>query len=464
MNDASIQQKIDQQQQVQIEEPIKVKYCLYARKSSESEEKQVLSIDSQVKEMLQIAERDGLEIVEIRRESHSAKDSAQRPVFNELIGDIKKEKFNGLLTWAPDRLSRNAGDLGSLVDLMDQKLLIEIRTYGQIFKNSPNEKFLLMILGSQAKLENDNRGVNVKRGLRTRCEMGLWPTCALTGYLNERTSERKCQVIIDPQRGPVIKKMFEKVAHERWSGRKVYHWLKFEINFKTKGNKNLSLGNIYRLLQMPFYYGPFEYPRNSGNWYQGKHEPLITKELFDLTQEQLKRDRIVQESREFAFTKLITCGHCGSGISACEKYKKLKNGSVNKYIYYGCTKARDLNCKGGYLREEEIISQLIRIIDKIDIHEIGIKKQFQEEVERFNRFQKIVLQMNGKENEIDKLREFDMKMYAKYLLKDGSITEQRELIATMQSRLIIKNKKLRLETEIVDKSAEKQYSNINNLA
>ena len=464
MNDATIQQKIDQQQQVQIEEPIKVRYCLYARKSSESEEKQVLSIDSQVKEMLQIAERDGLEIVEIRRESHSAKDSAQRPVFNELIEDIKKEKFNGLLTWAPDRLSRNAGDLGSLVDLMDQKLLIEIRTYGQIFKNSPNEKFLLMILGSQAKLENDNRGVNVKRGLRTRCEMGLWPTCALTGYLNERTSERKCRVIIDPQRGPVIRKMFEKVAHERWSGRKVYHWLKFEINFKTKGNKNLSLGNIYRLLQMPFYYGPFEYPRNSGNWYQGKHEPLITKELFDLTQEQLKRDRIVQESREFAFTKLITCGHCGSGISACEKYKKLKNGSVNKYIYYGCTKARDLNCKGGYLREEEIISQLIRIIDKIDIYEIGIKKQFQEEVERFNRFQRIVLQMNGKENEIDKLREFDMKMYAKYLLKDGSITEQRELIATMKSRLIIKNKKLRLETEIVDKSEKEQYSNINNKA
>jgi site-specific DNA recombinase len=244
------------------------------------------------------------------------------------------------------------------------------------------------------------------------------------------------------------------VAHERWSGRKVYHWLKFEINFKTKGNKNLSLGNIYRLLQMPFYYGPFEYPRNSGNWYQGKHEPLITKELFDLVQEQLKRDRIVQESREFAFTKLITCGHCGSGISACEKYKKLKNGSVNKYIYYGCTKARDLNCKGGYLREEEIISQLIRIIDKIDIHEIGIKKQFQEEVERFNRFQRIVLQMNGKENEIDKLREFDMKMYAKYLLKDGSITEQRELIATMKSRLIIKHKKLRLETEKVDEKAE----------
>src|SRR3989338_11173665 len=100
---------------------VKVMYCVYARKSSEdSSEKQALSIDSQVKEMLAIAERDGLEIVDIRRESHSAKDSGQRPVFKEILADIKRERFNGILTWAPDRLSRNAGDLGSIVDLMDQ--------------------------------------------------------------------------------------------------------------------------------------------------------------------------------------------------------------------------------------------------------------------------------------------------------------------------------------------------------
>ena len=97
------------------------KYVLYARKSSESDERQALSIDSQVKEMLAIAERDGLEIVDVRREAHSAKDSGQRPVFQELIADIGRERFNAILTWAPDRLSRNAGDLGTLVDLMDQK-------------------------------------------------------------------------------------------------------------------------------------------------------------------------------------------------------------------------------------------------------------------------------------------------------------------------------------------------------
>ena len=98
-----------------------IKYCLYARKSTESDERQAMSIDSQIKEMRSMAERDGLNVVELKQESHSAKNSGMRPVFNELLEDLRKEKFDGILTWAPDRLSRNAGDLGSLVDLMDQR-------------------------------------------------------------------------------------------------------------------------------------------------------------------------------------------------------------------------------------------------------------------------------------------------------------------------------------------------------
>jgi len=119
---------------------------------------------------------------------------------------------------------------------MDAGKLLQIRTFGQTFSNNPNEKFLLMILGSQAKLENDNRGINVKRGLRTRVEMGLWPGMAPLGYLNQKIMDRKCQLAIDPDRAPVIRKMFEKIAYENWSGRKVYNWLRFELNFYTRGN------------------------------------------------------------------------------------------------------------------------------------------------------------------------------------------------------------------------------------
>ncbi len=79
-------------------EIVPVKYCLYARKSTESDEKQTLSIDSQINEMLAIAKRDGLEVVDIRRESFSSKDAGKRPIYNQMLVDVRIGKFNGILT------------------------------------------------------------------------------------------------------------------------------------------------------------------------------------------------------------------------------------------------------------------------------------------------------------------------------------------------------------------------------
>jgi len=429
--------------------PVKMKYCLYARKSTESEERQVLSIDSQISEMLKLAEKESLEIVTMKRESHSAKETGQRPVFNEIIEEIRAGKYNGILTWAPDRISRNAGDLGKIVDLMDAGKLIEIRTYGQRFTNSPSEKFLLMILGSQAKLENDNRGINVKRGLRTRVEMGLWPGMAPLGYLNQKLMDRKCQIAVDPERAPIVKQMYEKVAYDLWSGRKVYNWLRFDLNFYTRGNKPLTLSGVYRTLQNPFYYGTFEFPRKSGNFYHGKHEPLITEEIFRKVQEQLKRDKIVRENREFAFTKLFTCGLCGSGISAQEKYKELKDGTNAKYVYYSCSKARDRNCKNKYIREEELIEELLKVIDIVNINELGMRMKLEEEIKKFNRLQRLASKGSPK-FKIDE-DEIATREYAKYVLREGTPLEKRELMGHLRSRLVLKDKKITLLKEDSEK-------------
>ncbi len=418
-----------------------IKYCLYARKSTESEERQILSIDSQIKEMLTIAQRENLNIVEIKRESHSSKEVGQRPIFNQMISEIREGKYNAILTWAPDRLSRNAGDLGSVVDLMDQKLLTEIRTHGQIFTNNPNEKFLLMILGSQAKLENDNKAVNVKRGLRTRCEMGWRPGVAPTGYLNEKYVDKKCQCRLDPKRAPFIKQMFEKVGNEQWSGRKTYMWLR-DIGFKTKTGKPLNLGNVYLLLRNTFYYGEFEYPVGSGNWYQGKHTPIISKELFDKVQESLNENFIPKtESKEFAFTKLIKCGYCGSGICADEKFKKLKDGGVNRHVYYFCSKGRNTDCKNPAINEPDLIDELVNLMDRIDIDELGVKNTIEKELARFNKFRVGVLGHKKENNEPD----IDLRNYTKYLLKEGTLIEKRELLSFLKSKLLLKDKKITLE-------------------
>lgn len=415
-------------------------YCLYARKSTEAEDKQALSIESQIKEMLSLAKRDNLRITEIKREAHSSKEVGKRAVFNQMIAEVRQGKYNAILTWAPDRLSRNAGDLGSLVDLMDRKLLLEIKTYGQTFTNNPNEKFMLMILGSQAKLENDNKAVNVKRGLKTRCEMGLRPGVPPTGYLNEKNIDKKCQARIDPKRAPIIKQMFEKVANEQWTGRQVYRWLR-KIGFKTKNGKYLVLANIYVLLKNPFYYGEFEYPIGSNNWYTGKHTPIISKELFDRVQATLNGRFIPKtESKEFAFTKLIKCGYCGSGISADEKFKKLKNGGTNRHVYYFCTKARNIDCKNPAINETNLIKELIKLMDRADLDELGIKENIEKEIIRFNKFRIGVLGHKKEKTNTD----VDIRNYAKYLLREGTLIEKRELLYFLKSKLILKDRKIKL--------------------
>lgn len=391
-----------------------------------------------------MAKRDNLEIVEIKKESHSAKEAGMRPVFNEIVEEIKLGKFNGILTWAPDRISRNAGDLGRIVDLMDSGVLQEIRTYGQKFSNNPNEKFLLMILGSQAKLENDNKVVNVKRGMRARCEMGLYPCIAPTGYMNSKNVDKRCHIEIDPERAPIVKKMFEKIAYENITGRQLYFWLRDEVKFKTRTGKSLYLGNLYMVLRNHFYYGTFEYPKGSGEWYKGAHEPLISKTLFDQVQEKIKVQNTREsgmQSKEFAFTKLMTCGLCGSGITADEKYKKQKNGNVHRYVYYGCTKHNDKNCTCGYINEDDLVEQLAEMMGSIEFNEIGMRKKIKEEIERHKKFQSGLL--GEKESKI-KVKDVEVRNYAKYILREGQIHEKRELLSCLKSRIRLSGKKVSL--------------------
>src|SRR5680860_1829244 len=237
-----------------------IRWCLYSRKSSEQDERQALSIEQQIKEMQLLADHWNIEISEIRQESHSSKVAGTRPIFNRLIKDIQLGYFGGIISWVPDRLSGSAGDLGVLVDLMDEGKLVEIRTHSQTFTNNPNEKFLLMILGSQAKLENDNRGANVIRGLHNKAANGWRPGVAPVGYLNNGMGEEK--IIVNPDRSPPIIEMFERVAKSAWTGRDIKRWLD-EIDFQSKHGNRLGLSHIYRTLKNPFYYGEFQYPKTN---------------------------------------------------------------------------------------------------------------------------------------------------------------------------------------------------------
>lgn len=428
---------------VAMEQP-NLKYCLYARKSTESDERQAMSIESQIKEMTDLAVKEGITILEIRQESHSAKLSGERPVFKQLIVDIDRGKFNAILTWAPDRLSRNAGDLGDLVDLMDRKKLLHIKTFSQTFSNNPNEKFLLMILCSQAKLENDHRGENVKRGIRAKCEKGWRPCMSPLGYLN-RTYNGEVDLVLDPVKSPIIKEMFELVAYCGFSGRSLKRYLDKEKDFKSRRGVKLNLSRIYAILKTPFYCGEFEYPEGSGNWYKGKHEALITKELFNKVQEKLATsDKPNFNKHDFPFTRTIICGTCGSHLTGEERVKVLKNGERARYVYYHCLRGRDKDyfCKEPYIREDDLIPQIVEIIDQVDIDRNQFNKVLMEEYTRFAKFKAIINEDNSIQEEKSKLKDVDIKAFSIHILKFGSNQEKREIFSLIKQPLYIKNMKL----------------------
>lgn len=412
-------------------------YCLYARKSSESDERQIMSIDSQIKEMKMLAERDKAFIKEIRFESHSAKMSGQRPVFQKLIEDIVKGEFNGILTWNPDRLSRNAGDLGRIVDLMDQGKLHEIKTFSQSFRNQPNDKFLLMILCSQAKLENDNRAINVKRGMRAKCEMGWRPGVAPLGYMNRAFGGIK-DIIIDPVRAPIIKEAFDRVAYMYHSGRMAKEWMD-KAGFTTRKGKRITTSMVYLMLKNPFYCGYFEYPK--GKLYKGKHEPIITKEVFDDTLKEISIPRKIKWGvKGFAFKNMFKCYSCGSSVTGEEKLRKLKNGGHRRHVYYHCTRFKNRRCKEPYLDEKELIKFIIDFIDKTDEKNIHIPEKLSGAMMEYQRLVKDTIFLNS-DKFIDDI-EIGVKDYAKYILKEGTNNAKKDLIEQLPIDRFLHNKRL----------------------
>lgn len=330
------------------------KYVLYARKSSESEDRQVKSLDAQETEMLLIAKREELNVVETIHESHSAKTTMQRPEFNRMIKGVQSGKYTAILTWAPDRISRNAGDLGVVIDLMDAGKLECVKTYSQTFFNDPYSKFMFMMLGSQAKLENDQKSLNVKRGNREKLKRGDWINSAPFGYKNDIVTKT---IILDPERAPYVAQMFELYATGLYSFKQISDRL-YDQGLRTVSGKKVLKSTIQRITTRTFYYGVMEF---ENKYFQGNHQPIITQQLFEQCQELAgNRTRPRSKNKSFTLSGFIHCEKCGCAVTA-----ELKKG---KYIYYHCTNGKGIcDQKSFNTNETSLHEYIINDMKKLQI-------------------------------------------------------------------------------------------------
>lgn len=176
------------------------KYFIYARKSTDVEDKQVLSIEAQLVELRAYAKSEGLVIVDELVEKKSAK-TPGRKIFGDMLARIEAGEASAILSWHPDRLARNSVDGGQIVYLLDQTHLQALKFPTFWFENTSQGKFMLSIAFGQSKYYVDNLSENTKRGLRQKVRRGEFPGNAPLGYINDIRTKT---IVVDKRRSPFV--------------------------------------------------------------------------------------------------------------------------------------------------------------------------------------------------------------------------------------------------------------------
>ncbi len=340
------------------------KYFLYARKSTDEAERQVLSIEAQLTEVREFALKENLSITHEFIETKSAKKPG-RDIFEKMISGIEKREAMGILAWHPDRLARNAVDAGKIINLLDTGKLEMLKFPTFWFDKTPQGLFMLSIAFGQSKYYIDNLSENIKRGLRQKLRNGVYPGFAPIGYTNEL---RNHTILKDPENWQIVKKLFEEYATGKYTLEQTQK-LALSLGLMSRRSKSiLPLSRIQRMLQNPFYYGLFQFKNEI---YEGIHEPIISKQLFEKVQRIMAnrgKPRKEKPNHNFGFLGIFKCGECRRAITAEQHIKK--SGLV--FRHYRCTK-KNTDCTQKYVNEKDLHLQINDIFQKVALPEEWLK-------------------------------------------------------------------------------------------
>ena len=336
------------------------KFFIYTRKSTDDKDRQVRSIADQLSELKDLALKEQLEVVDVFVEKQTAK-TPGRPVFGEMLERMEKGEASGILAWHPDRLARNSVDGGKIIYLVDTGVISEMKFPTFWFDPTPQGKFMLSIAFSQSKYYVDNLSENIKRGHRNKVKEGIWPQMSPLGYINKNK-----RIVPDENIAPLIKKTFEAYATGNFTLRQLRD--KFNaLGLKRKSGRELAVSNYQQILKNPIYTGLMRY---NGEIFEGKHEPIITKKLFDSVQEVMMRKSKPKSRglKPYLYRGFFRCVECGCFITT--ETQKGHN-------YLRCTK-RKSPCSQKYAREEIITSEIQKEIKKVSLPDDRAKWMLEE--------------------------------------------------------------------------------------
>lgn len=339
-------------------------HVIYARKSTESDDRQVLSIDSQIQELKLLALRRGLQVDDILTEARSAK-APGRPVFGHLLRRVSKGEVAAIFCWKMDRLARNHLDTGHILQALADGKLQSVVTPERTYTADGNDRFLGNFeLGIATKFIDDLRA-NVKRGNRARFQRG-WPNFRPPiGYLEDHATKT---VVKDPGRFPLVRRMWDEMLSGRMRPMQIARVAEKRWGLRTRktarlGGKPLAFQAVFRVFANPYYAGLIRL--RSGETYRGAHPSMVTRDEFERVQELLGQPGRSRPSKhEFAYSGLLTCGLCG-GTLVPEVHTKP---SGKRYVYYRCrARVEDNPCPNPCLPEATLEEQLIQDFRRLSL-------------------------------------------------------------------------------------------------
>jgi DNA invertase Pin-like site-specific DNA recombinase len=268
-------------------------YVIYLRKSTDDEAKQIRSIPDQLSECLELAKSLGVEqqIDAILEETESAKVSGERPIFDDMLTGFKVGRYHGLITWSPDRLSRNMKEAGEVIEMIDLEQIQDLCFKTYQFENNPNGKMLLGILFATSKQYSDKLAVDIARGITGNIKDGKYTGSSKRGYYADKST------------GYFMPDGFNWELMREAVNMRLYHGKTNPEIAEYLNNAHLSIrknqDEDYRLAKVtktkvgeifadPFYFGLYQYGKNLANLVDiYNFLPLITPDEYVLLNQKM---------------------------------------------------------------------------------------------------------------------------------------------------------------------------------
>ncbi|MBI1289186.1 MAG: hypothetical protein GC178_16590 [Flavobacteriales bacterium] len=375
-----------------------MKYFIYARKSTESEDRQMASIDDQIAEMQKLASELKLDVIDVISEARSAKEPG-RVKFNEMLTRIQRGEACGILCWKLNRLSRNPVDGGQISWMLQKNVIRHIQTYGRDYNPDDNVLMMQVEFGMANQYIKD-LSTDVSRGMRRKAERGWFPSKPPLGYLSirrDRRSNGQDEVIPHPTDFKPVQRLWKLML----TGNYTVMDLKREgdkLGLRNVNGKPFSKNIYYDMLRNEFYTGFFYWNNENGirTRFKGRHRSIVTAGEFDQIQTLLSRKtmRRSARTRDLPYRGIITCGECNGCVSAdrkqqvictvcklkfsvktkqacpkCEtNVRVMKSPSRVDHTYYRCTKNHG-PCSQMSMRKEDIENTLVDAFRKLNISE-----------------------------------------------------------------------------------------------